>query len=776
MRLSSIPLLLLFVLAAAVAAPVAAQAAAIPEQARILKGVWKVDPHKTLAGISDKRLRDHWQRKFKEYDTDAHFLMLAFDPEEGICKSATMSYAIGGISVLQDGRTIAVQCNRDKLILTPDSGTELRQKITNDLYFHYRKFEDDPARFYKNWRAKGQGRSAGEMFLFALYDPPAWMDKKNAPAAGNAKSEKLEEFKKAVKELSSPDIMIDPVKRAANAPRLLALADKALAGAGNDNEYKAEAHLAKSRAFFRMGNLPASKEELDKAAALGISSPHYYMDRAQVAREMGNIKEANEFCLRASEAPSPLLTREQCEKYFTHGATRSPGELWRMFEEHPDAADKYRGYFLHAEGTLTRIQERGAPGKGAILEFLSDDGHGVLCRTADFSAGSPAESLRTGQRLIINGQFTDYADGKVLLTTCWLMRVAGEPQPQKTASPAVQGNGLARLNGDWYFDPEASVARDPKHADSINSRSLVKITVDASAKKLAVHRRDHDEPTEVGFTVSSDDGSRVVLEVSEKADRMSFAFVDDSTVTMNIRDSDCVFTRKEPPADILSRFNGVWNCDLAETKKRSPEGDFGGLEAFSLSVDATEKTFRTTIRADGKNSDKEGARLVVKSSGPQSAVIRMSGEDMHLEFLDNDTLVLFPVAKPQQAFVFTRTAAPAGAQTSAKPATPAEVLPRLDGVWNLDVKASEEQSRNASWGKLDAFSLSFDVQKKRFETTDTASGKRLFAGPFSLKAAGESVVLVRNAVETYCSFSDNDTLILSLVDEPQKRLVFTRAK
>ena len=198
------------------------------------------------------------------------------------------------------------------------------------------------------------------------------------------------------------------------------------------------------------------------------------------------------------------------------------------------------------------------------------------------------------------------------------------------------------------------MARDPKHADSINSRSLVKVTVDVSAKKLAVHRRDRDNPTEVGFTVSSDDGSHVVLEVSEKADRMSFAFVDDSTVTVNIRDSDSVFTRKEPYADILSRFNGVWNCDLTATKKRSPEGDFGGLEALSISVDGPGKTYSTNIRADGKNSDKGGGRLVVKSSGPQSAVITMNGEDMRLEFLDNDTLVLIPVNKPQQAYVLRR--------------------------------------------------------------------------------------------------------------------------
>ena len=45
-----------------------------------------------------------------------------------------------------DGRTLLVRCNSDKLLLTPDSDTELRQKIPATVYFHYRKFEDDPAR------------------------------------------------------------------------------------------------------------------------------------------------------------------------------------------------------------------------------------------------------------------------------------------------------------------------------------------------------------------------------------------------------------------------------------------------------------------------------------------------------------------------------------------------------------------------------------------------------------------------------------------------------
>ena len=186
-------------------------------------------------------------------------------------------------------------------------------------------------------------------------------------------------------------------------------------------------------------------------------------------------------------------------------------------------------------------------------------------------------------------------------------------------------------------------------------------------------------------------------------------------------------------------------------------------------------------RAKGKDGGEPAKQLSVKSSDPQSCIITIGFDEWRLEFLNDDTLIMAPVGDPQKTFVLARAAASADTRTATsadtqKPSTPADMLPKLDGVWNLDVKASQEQSRNAPWAKLNAFSMSFDVRKKRFETIDTASGNRLFAGPFSLKSSGQSVILVRNAVETYCSFSDNDTLILSLIDEPQKRLGFTRVK
>ncbi len=516
-------------------------------QARALKGVWKVDPHKTLAGISDKKLRDHWQKKFKQHDTDSSILLLAFDPEEGLCKSARMTYHITGLSVQQDGRTIVVHCDNQKQgqFLTLDSDTELRRKITNDLYFHYKKFEEEPARFYKNWRIKGRGGSTGEMILFPLYDPPAWADKPGAPA----------------------------------------------------------------------------------------------------------------------------------------------------------------------------------------------------------SETRPAD-----------------------------------PAPQSDAAPSGKSGGLARLNGVWHFDPEASVARYPKRETDLETASLVKISIDVSAKKLVVHTKHRDKPKESDLVVLFDDGNRVVIKNGERSDNVSFSIVNDDTIIVEEKDLGYVFTRKEPHADILARLNGEWSMDLAAMKERSPDFDLTGVEAGSMSVDAPGRTIGMTWRANGKSGNEPTKQFGVKSSESQFWVITIGYNEWRLEFLNDNALTMAPMAKPQNIFVFTRTiATPAGAQATTPagtqtPATPADILPKLDGVWNLDVKASEEQSRNAPWGKLDEFSLSFDVQKKRFETTDAASGKRLFAGPFSLKTVGESVVLVRNAVETYCSFSDNDTLILSLVDEPQKRLVFTRAK
>ena len=405
-------------------------------------------------------------------------------------------------------------------------------------------------------------------------------------------------------------------------------------------------------------------------------------------------------------------------------------------------------------------------------------------------------------RYYTNWKYTDHARSDMFLTSdspppAWMDKrnMPATPAPQSSAAPSGKGGGLARLDGVWYFDLAASLARYPERADRIRETQLAKIAVDVSAKKLAFYENNSDTPKSTGgFSVSSDDGNRVVL------GDISFFFENDNTV--RLENLGYVFTRKKPqnaqsgtaPSGKdggLARLNGVWHFDLAASITRYPE------RADSLKSDPLVKMVfdvpakKLTVYMKNDNEPKQGDFVVFSDDGNQ--VVLSDGKKdagISFTFADDNTIL---AQERGRGYVFTRkqppagaqTAAapagaqattPAGAQTSAKPATPADVLPRLDGVWNLDVKASEEQSQNASWGKLDAFSLSFDVQKKRFETTDTASGKRLFAGPFSLKAAGESVVLVRNAVETYCSFADNDTLILSLVDEPQKRLVFTRAK
>ena len=485
---------------------------------------------------------------------------------------------------------------------------------------------------------------------------------------------------------------------------------------GKDPRHAARVLAARSQAYKDTGDMARAQADAEAAVAADAQNDDAHNALAQAYAGQGKYDKALE-SLEKAKAVTPVAQRkqryeEQARAYRTLASpqARAVQGVWKVdphrtldsmddkdhwrrdFERndtHPNAlfiafdleksickrhssnvTEKITGVTVQKDGKTVVIRCGHEKEDPLVLTPLGDSGL-MLTRAGrgwrqDWYYKKIADNPA---RYYTNWKYTEHARSDMFLTSdspapAWMdkrnmpttpaeTKPAAQP-PQSNAAPSGKGGGLARLDGVWYFDPEASVARDPKHADSINSRSLVKVTVDVSAKKLAVHRRDRDNPTEVGFTVSSDDGSHVVLEVSEKADRMSFAFVDDSTVTVNIRDSDSVFTRKEPYADILSRFNGVWNCDLTATKKRSPEGDFGGVEALSISVDGPGKTYSTNIRADGKNSDKGGGRLVVKSSGPQSAVITMNGEDMRLEFLDNDTLVLIPVNKPQQAYVLRR--------------------------------------------------------------------------------------------------------------------------
>ncbi len=508
-----------------------------PKLAKALKGVWKVDIPKTLAGIGDQRSRDHQKREFERYDSDACFLMLAYDLEDMICKDATMSYIVSGISVQPNGRTIVVDCDGAKQTLTLDSPTELRA-IRGGEFWHYKKFEDDPARFYENWRVKEQGGSMATMLLFSRYDAPSGMNMQKVPAAQGTET-------------------------VAPAP-----------GTGGG--------LARLNGVWR------------------------FNPEASLARFPANAER---------------IRKEKVQKIGFDASTQK----MTAYAEHDDKPETLAFLVFADNGNEVELAFGGTGSQDTLFATFVDDNTTMLRLGGFYYVFTREES--------------------------------SAPVAQSGAASPGKGGGLAKLNGVWYFDPEATVARDPANAELIRVEKLKKIGIDASAKKLAVYTDRSDKPDEIGFAVGSDDGNQVTLTLAKGDAKLSFSFVDDNAVALHDGRTTYVFTRtapRNPHAGFMEKFNGDWTLDIAATKKRSPDFDINDLEACDMRVDAAGGALTMIIRQGGKSPHTDKGVLAVKSSGPQSAEIKLGEYDWTVNFKDNNMLLMAPADKPQETFVFTR--------------------------------------------------------------------------------------------------------------------------